>query len=178
MPNPAQPQYKHKFFSRTDSTQGRISWGEKHEKFIEEGTILKRGISFFGDSLISNFWRSPKLLQCGPEPVNNFGIGGDKIENVLWRLLHGEVPKHSKLIIIHVGTNNVKHDSISEVIHGFRAICEAIWAAAPLASVCISTILPRSCSPYTDQKILEINGKLIECVPCWASELGHHCGRP
>ena len=123
-------------FSRTDGLGGKISWGEKHGKFLDEATFLKREISFFGDSLISNFWRKPKLLQFGVEPMNNFGIGRDKIENVLLRIINGEVPRDSKLVIVH----NIQRDSTIRIIRGINCICHGIKHSASLVSVCLITI--------------------------------------
>ena len=111
------------------------------------------------------------ILQFGVEPVSNLGIGGDKVENVLWRIRNGELPRHSKLIVVHVGTNNIQRDSPNDIVCGLKNICHAIQHSAPLASVCISTILPRCCSSVNKQKILETNAVLRDCVPLWASEL-------
>ena len=85
---------KETFLSKTDRKKGKLTWREKHEKFLVEKTKFQRDVSFIGDSMISNFFRQPELLKFGGRPVNNFGIGGDKVENVLWRIRNGEVARN------------------------------------------------------------------------------------
>ena len=48
--------------------------------------------------------------------VINLGIGGDRIENVQWRILNNALLTNAEHVVIHVGTNNIgrcdHHDSI------------------------------------------------------------------
>ena len=45
----------------------------------------------------------------------NFGIGGDKIQNVLWHITNLPLPSSLQYIIIHYGTSNIWHNDL-EVI--------------------------------------------------------------
>ena len=109
---------------------------------------VPRDITFLGDSLISNFWRRPEPLTFDGYSVNNFGIGGDRLENVLFRVLNGEVTMHSMIVVLHIGINNVlRDDSPDAIFDGIDAICKEIFKshiAAPflLALFCqLSVIL-------------------------------------
>jgi hypothetical protein len=61
------------------------------------------------------------ILQLGLEPWNasnlstlgifNAGVGGDKVQNVLWRLEQGLITDfHPKLVVLQIGTNNIEQD--------------------------------------------------------------------
>ena len=56
----------------------------------------------------------------------NFGLGGDKTQNVLWRAKNGEIPLNVKTIIIHVGTNNTRFDAPQDIAGGIASIAQGI----------------------------------------------------
>lgn len=48
------------------------------------------------------------VKQFGKAKVVNIGIGGDKTQNVLWRLYYGGVDGlQSKCIVLMIGNNNI-----------------------------------------------------------------------
>src|SRR5262245_5982384 len=60
----------------------------------------------------------------------NFGWGGDKVQNILWRLQNGELDGvHPKIIVLMAGTNNLEGASggegedqrVEEVVRGIEA---------------------------------------------------------
>lgn len=87
---------------------------------MSEAKISESEILFIGDSIIqglqfTNLWREKiSALHC-----INFGIGGDRTEHVLWRLLNGENDFNVKLkaVILFVGTNNI-NDSPENIFEG------------------------------------------------------------
>ena len=63
----------------------------------------------------------------------NFGISGDRTENVLWRLHNGELEDVSpKIIVLSVGQENYG-DSAETIAEGIRAICAFIRSKQPQA---------------------------------------------
>jgi hypothetical protein len=43
--------------------------------------------------------------------IFNAGVGGDKVQNVLWRLEQGLLSDfHPKLVVLQIGTNNIDQD--------------------------------------------------------------------
>jgi hypothetical protein len=53
-------------------------------------------------------WNSSNLSSLG---IFNAGVGGDKVQNVLWRLEQGLLSDfHPKLIVLQIGTNNIEQD--------------------------------------------------------------------
>jgi lysophospholipase L1-like esterase len=82
----------------------------------------------------------------------DFGWGGDKVQNILWRLENGELDDvHPKVIVLLAGTNNVGQavrqsvdDAVvEEVTGGIGAILAVMQRKAPEAAVVLMGITPR-----------------------------------
>lgn len=74
----------------------------------------KIDVVLLGDSMLERFQTTGKYTQIGGlqyPRVFNAGVGGDKIENVLYRIRLGLLSilkaKNPKLVVIHIGTNNL-----------------------------------------------------------------------
>ena len=102
-----------------------------------------------GDSLISNFSRYPDVWKNYFSIHNklNFGIPGDKIQNILWRLNNLNFSKHYSIRIIkHVfilgRTNNVNHKSPEKIANGLVISGLSAQAQCQNAKVVIIPLLP------------------------------------
>jgi cephalosporin-C deacetylase len=84
----------------------------------------------------------------------NFGWGGDKTQNMLWRLRNGELDGlKPKVVVLMAGTNNVGRISplgvadaearADEVARGVAAVVREIRQRAPRATLIITGITPR-----------------------------------
>lgn len=63
----------------------------------------------------------------------NFGIAGDRTENLLWRLQHGELENLSpKMVVLSVGQENYG-DSAETITEGIQAISGFIRSKQPQA---------------------------------------------
>ena len=60
----------------------------------------------------------------------------------MYRLWYGRIPKYIKLIIIHIGTNNVKKDSPDEIAKGIYDVCEMIRHLRPNVNVIATGVKP------------------------------------
>lgn len=97
-------------------------------KNVSDAWVSESEIIFIGDSIVrglqfTTLWRDKiSSLHC-----INFGIGGDKTQHTLWRLLNGELDFNVKLkaVILFVGTNNTK-DSPRNVFEGILECVKAI----------------------------------------------------
>jgi len=114
----------------------------RHEQFmyrIKEGEV---GLLFLGDS-ITDFWPRTgenSWLKFAPFHPANFGVSGERTEQLLWRLTNGELDAvHPKLVVLMIGTNNI----------GQRPADKPEWAAAGVAKV-LETIHQR----LPDSKVL------------------------
>jgi cephalosporin-C deacetylase-like acetyl esterase/lysophospholipase L1-like esterase len=86
----------------------------------------------------------------------NFGWGGDKTQNMLWRLQNGELDGLSpKVIVLMAGTNNVGNASplgnsgarAAEVARGVAAVVRELRKRAPQATVLVMGVTPRDDNP-------------------------------
>jgi len=128
-----------------------------HEQMLE---ILKKGridVYFVGDS-ITRRWRAtdyPQFLANWNENffgwnAANFGWGGDTIQNILWRMQHGELDGvDPRLIVLLAGTNNVGNTpasdaKVSDVAGGLQALLDTLREKAPRATIIVTGILPRN----------------------------------
>jgi len=78
--------------------------------------------------------------------VLNLGFSGDRTENVLWRLEHGEVEGLSPgLVVVMIGTNNTGHrmDGPEIIAAGVRKILGEIEVRLPGTPILLLAIFPR-----------------------------------
>ena len=98
----------------------------------------------------------------------NFGWGGDRTENILWRLANGELDDvNPKVIVLLAGTNNVgkvpgDDAKVADVTRGLEAIVDACRKKAPAATIILTAIFPRNDNPAVMPTIARINANLAK----------------
>ena len=96
----------------------------------------------------------------------NFGWGADKIQNILWRLEHGELDGvNPKVIVVLAGTNNVGSEpgdetTIADITRGLRALVHICRRKAPDATIILTGIFPRNDNMAVMPEIRRINTEL------------------
>ena len=82
-----------------------------------------------GDSIVAALRRYPTAWRNFTLQYKtvNLGIGGDRIENVLWRINDIVLPKSVRSVIIHCGTNNIDTSSSDEISVGVVTIARSIF---------------------------------------------------
>ena len=141
----------------------RNDWMEKHNSFLQRAGRGNIDLLFLGDSITAG-WGSAYLLwkeHYEPFKAANFGIGGDRTENVLWRIQNGEVEGYDpKVVVLLIGINNLsaKHTP-SQIEEGIAAIVHEIRNRKPKSKILLLGIFPRGQKPGTPerQQIAEIN---------------------
>lgn len=85
-------------------------WRQKHERHV--AAARKGGIEvlFLGDS-ITEFWGTAgsEVWAKNYEPLKaaNFGIAGDRVEHILWRVHNGELDRiKPRVVVLLAGINN------------------------------------------------------------------------
>jgi cephalosporin-C deacetylase len=108
-------------------------WGTSDEKYRDLLENWRR--NFFG-------WNAA-----------DFGWGGDKTQNILWRLDNGELDNvNPRIIVVLAGTNNVGNVSpqsvedprVADITRGIKAILDLCRRKAPHATIVLMGITPRN----------------------------------
>ena len=83
----------------------------------------------------------------------DFGWGGDRTQNILWRLENGELDEvNPRVVVLLAGTNNVSDTTAlmdadaraGDISQGVQAILHVIQEKAPAATVILMGIFPRN----------------------------------
>jgi lysophospholipase L1-like esterase len=142
----------------------------RHDEFL---TVAKAGnidLLFVGDS-ITDFWRQEQRGKpqwdktWAPLKAANFGISGDTTQGVLWRTQNGELDGFkAKLIVLMLGTNNLRRNEIADIAAGDAAIVAEFRKRQPQAKVLILGVFPRGAAPDNEFRpmIKELNGHLAK----------------
>jgi beta-glucosidase len=126
---------------------GGDAWLKLHEAHVK--TVLEnRGpvdVLLVGDSLTIQ-WGEAWRKHFPRYQAVNIGIGGDKTQNVLWRLDHGGVDGlQPKVIVVMIGNNNMfftPETGIEAAAKGVQMVVANVREKFPQAAVIVAKILP------------------------------------
>ncbi len=144
-----------------------------HEELVEKAGSGVIDVYFVGDS-ITRRWGAldyPEFLEHWNETFSgwnaaNFAWGGDRTENILWRLENGELEGVSpEVFVVQAGTNNLGDEADPDaaartIAAGIRAIVETCREHTPDATVLLTGVFPRSDRPEFNPIIRSINAEL------------------
>src|SRR6185312_6082131 len=119
-------------------------------------------IHYFGGTPAYHVIRGKSAWDRYLKPLNlqNAGFGWDRIENVLWRVYHGEFDDFKgKNIVLMIGTNNLGINSDEEIVEGLQFLIKAIRQRKPDVNIIMVGILPRVKS---EEHVAAINKKIKE----------------
>jgi len=149
---------------KPDDTLGDGRWMAMHQRFLSETRDAEPEILWVGDTVIQNLansriWETSFCLMHSL----NFGIGGDRTENVLWRLENGELDNLSpKVVVLGVGQNN-HGDSPEDIAEGVATICKLVRSKQPQAFLILLTLLPVGHQPCpVRERNQKVNSLLAE----------------
>ena len=121
--------------------------------FVRNVDAAKHGpvnLVFDGDS-ITDFWptKAPELWKNYAKfGAVDFGISGDKTENLLWRLADGQVDGlKPKLVALMIGTNNLARDKDEQIAEGVEKIVQEYRQRCPDATILLQGVFPRGAPP-------------------------------
>ena len=138
---------------------------QRHESFLARGKQGPIGVLFLGDSITAGWTRAPHIWDhyFGKYQPANFGIGGDRTENVIWRIENGELDGISpKVVVLMLGTNNSGGHTAAEIAAADKKIVQMIRTKIPGAKVIVHAIFPRG--PRKDAKGVITDLVAIEAV--------------
>ena len=133
-------------------------WLPRHQKKLAEINAMRaRGeqpeIIFIGDSITENWEKDGAAVFAKTYASHRalaFGFGGDRTENVLWRLQHGEVDGISpKVAVLMVGTNNTgsRQENPRTTAAGIERNIEELQRRLPNTHILLLAIFPRDENP-------------------------------
>jgi beta-glucosidase len=138
-------------------------WTERHEKKLADVKQLGKSaqVVFIGDSITEGWEKSgAPVWDRYYKPLNGIalGFGGDRTENVLWRLQHGEVDGLApKVAVLMFGTNNTGHrqEDPKTTALGIKRNIEELQQRLPDTKILLLAIFPRGEKP--DDNLRRIN---------------------
>jgi beta-glucosidase len=125
-------------------------------------------LAFVGDS-ITRRWRGDGNKEVwnkywGSYRAVNMGIGGDRTQNVLWRLKNGQLDGYqARVFVVMIGTNNCWGSKTvpEDVAAGVKSIVELIRSKQPKSKVLLLSILPVGEKPNPGRKSRDAINTLI-----------------
>lgn len=144
-------------------------WEKRHAEILEHNRKAAPSTVVIGNS-ITHFWGGmPKGPRAAGESswtptfgksAVNMGYGWDRIENVLWRIYHGELDGFAaRQIFVNIGTNNLGLNTDEEILEGWKKLIEAIQYRQPQAQIVMMGIYPRR---QQEPRVASLNDKLLQ----------------
>lgn len=141
----------------------RNDWMAHFQRSLDRTKKGNVDLIFDGDS-ITDFWmgagKEVWTKNYGKLNAVDYGISGDRTENMLWRLDKGQVAGlHPKLVVVLIGTNNTGDCTDVQIAEGITAVVRGYQKLCPMAVVLLQAVFPRADSPTdpTREKIRRIN---------------------
>ncbi|MDF3058426.1 MAG: hypothetical protein K0R17_2641 [Rariglobus sp.] len=141
----------------------QIYWHQTFSAQAKKGGI---DLLFLGDSITQCWTYEGKELwarRYAPLKAANFGIGSDRTEHVLWRVQNGTLDGvQPKVLVLLIGTNNIKRDTAPQIAEGVGAIIGEIRARLPKTKILLLALFPRAETPddWRRRKVAEVNTHL------------------
>jgi lysophospholipase L1-like esterase len=139
------------------------AWNNFHKFFLDRTAKGDIDVLFIGDSITQGWDNQKELWKKEYEPLKaaNFGIGGDRTQQVLWRILNGEIDGlHPKVVVLLIGVNNIWPNDPSERIGaGIKKIVETLREKLPQTKVLVLGVLPsgKNATDGVRERIKQIN---------------------
>ena len=143
--------------------RSKTGWIETHYHQKESLGKSYASVVVIGDSIVAALKRYQTVWRnfISQYKTVNLGIGGHRIENVLWRINDIVLPKSIRSVGIHCGTNNIDSSSSDEISVGVVTIARSICHCYPNIEIIVSGLLPRDIHWSTRRvKINETNDYL------------------
>ncbi|MCW1883701.1 sulfatase-like hydrolase/transferase [Luteolibacter flavescens] len=151
---------------------GEAWWKTRHEEKVK---LAKKGgydLVFIGDSITQGWEGGGKATwdkYYAHRNALNLGFSGDRTEQVLWRLMNGELENvDPKLFVLMIGTNNTGHrqDDPEMTADGIKLILELLQDRKPDAKVLLLSIFPRGAKP--EEPLRQLNDQINARIKSFA----------
>jgi lysophospholipase L1-like esterase len=154
-------------------------WMPRHEKKLQEIRALRTAgknadVVFIGDSITQGWEDAGKKVwdqSFARYNAIDLGFGGDRTENVLWRLQHGELEGITpKVIVMMIGTNNTgdRQEDARTTAAGIRRLLDEVRLRQPKAKILLLGIFPREEKP--GGALRQLNDRVNGIISGYADE--------
>ncbi|MEX0662838.1 MAG: platelet-activating factor acetylhydrolase IB subunit [Balneolaceae bacterium] len=149
-------------------------WMPRHEEKLAEEGRESADLLFLGNSITQGWETEGKKIwdeYYADRKSFNIGFSGDRTENVLWRLEHGEVDGiNPQLAILSIGTNNTGHrqDSAQCTAEGISRIVTELKDRLPDTKILVLAIFPRDESP--EGELRQLNNDVNNIIESFADQ--------
>ena len=147
-------------------TNGEKWWNGNCERILADIKKMtgKIEVAFVGDSITARWKAETWDKHWSAYKAVNMGIGGDKTQNVLWRLQNGGLEGYeARLFVVMIGTNNLfdRKTEPADAAAGVKAIIDLIQAKQPRARILLLGIFPRGEKPNPGREKIAATNDLI-----------------
>ncbi|HEV8313027.1 MAG TPA: GDSL-type esterase/lipase family protein [Burkholderiaceae bacterium] len=156
-------------------------WLPRHQQKLEEkGKLVAAGgpeLVFIGDSITQGWEDAGREVwqRHYAHRALDLGFGGDRTENVLWRLQHGEIDGIApKVAVLMIGTNNTGHraENPDTTAAGIKRLLGEIRTRLPATKVLLLAVFPRGEKP--DDFLRRINERVNTSIAGYADGRNVH----
>lgn len=158
-------------------------WKPRHEQKLEEKRkLIAAGtppqVVFIGDSITQGWEKDGRAVwERHFAKLNGLalGFGGDRTENVLWRLQHGEIDGIApKAVVLMIGTNNTGHrgENPETTAAGIKRLIDEIRQRLPSTQVLLLAVFPRGEKP--DDGLRRLNDQVNQRIKGFADGKAVH----
>ena len=156
-----------KVTSKNDPTKpvpGGVRWfWNNHQGNLQKTKADNFDVCFLGDSITSGWPGDLMKKYSGKYRPANFGIGGDRTENVLFRLNGGELAwTNPKVIVLLLGVNNLSMgNNPGEVALGVSTVITKLRAVVPNTKILLMGVFPTKLAAH-NARIPQVNAYLAK----------------
>jgi lysophospholipase L1-like esterase len=130
----------------------------EHQQYVAEARAGGANVVFLGDSITKRFGDDTDPSEPGiaawdtaiaPLGAENYGLAGDQAQNLLWRVVNGELAGQPRVAVVMIGSNNLRPlgSSPEQAAAGITAVVAEIRALAPRTKILLMGVLPKGPSP-------------------------------
>ena len=173
-PNATCPDYKTVAVtpSMLNEFWARDWWEPRHKEKLQRIQQGNVDLLMIGDSITQGWENEGKTVwqeYYADRNAVNLGYGGDRTENVLWRLQHGEVDGiNPKVAVLMIGTNNTGHRLAQPkyTATGIKTVLQELRTRLPDTKILLLGIFPREEKP--DAEMRQINNRINDIIKTYA----------
>ncbi len=150
-------------------------WMTRHNEIIELNKTTDPEILMIGNSITHYWGGQPVSVRqwggktwdklFGKHRVTNMGMGWDRVENLYWRLIHGEIDycKPQQICLL-IGVNNVSaKDPNEKIVSGIIDIVNLLKRRQPQAKIHVIGVYP---AKNKEERIRKLNALLKKTLVC------------